>query len=369
VSVMICNKEGVAIKRWHPYEGAMVGQGTHYKYIFEKENWDFLRTMVTPLLARQLMMGATLKELMAQKDKLITTQEGFAWIAQDREILETWFAMFKEDIRQPNALLTIIPLADAQALANYFNLEQPLEALGQPEEGFWEKYGNAIASYAEEITKQSQAMQRFLDKKQSDNFFLRGGVDQIEASKEAERNKETPLTELAPENMVGDVAARKQATVPATAAAGLAFFRWLLKQMDSGALTVNQSDSMVHRVGEGVFLTSDLFRQFSDIHTQYKDPEMIRKQFSGLGFTLAGADNEYMFSYRNERPGEAGMKQGMLLRNPYLVFQKRNALPEVNRTLQLVGGVVAPLVAAHLLGATTTTVAPTQANVRPKTGL
>src|SRR3990167_3599095 len=112
-----------------------------------------LTVMITPLLARQLMKSAGKK---IHKESFVTVSDGFIWIAQDKEILETWFAFFKEDSTQMNSVLSIIPLADAQTIANYFDLDRPLQEFAQPTASFWDKYGAAIQQFTDEMSRAAE---------------------------------------------------------------------------------------------------------------------------------------------------------------------------------------------------------------------
>lgn len=334
INVVICDADGRTVKPWYPYEGSMIGQGTHYKYEFDKGNWDYLRVMVTPLLARQLMSKAS----GLTHDKLISARDGFSWIAQDKEILETWFALFKEDVRQLSALLAIIPLADAQVIANYFDLERPLQELAQPTAGFWDKYGPALINQAEEAAKSQFVTSRHFSEREREHLqHATEETQKVETYREAERQKELLPEQKTWEGMDAQVAERKLATVPATLAAGLAFFRWLLKAMRDKQLTFNNPNSVLHRVNEGVLITTDAFKQFANSQTQYKDPAIIQKQFANLGFTLATGNNQSIFNYAVDRPGISQTREGMILRNPYLLGAK---LPDVNKSLHLVGDVL-----------------------------
>ncbi|MBI5448137.1 MAG: TraI domain-containing protein [Gammaproteobacteria bacterium] len=323
IQVVICDEEGTAIKPWHLYEGAMSGQGTHYKYTFGKENWDYLRGMVTPLLARQLMMQAG--GLGLTRDKLISAKEGFSWIAQDKETLETWFALFKENSQQVDALLAIIPSADAQVILHELTRFSLGLDEGAPDE--------TIELVDEATEKWGLSERKFSDKKQQE-------LNEIaERFAEEEDLKSLPEEKKTWEGLESQVAERKLATVPATMAAGLAFFRWLLKNIRANKLTVNRADSVLHRVDEGVLVTQEAFKLFCDTHAKYKDPKVVQQQFAQLELTLAAADNHSLFHYNLGKGGMLQGKEGMILHNPRLLFHDK-ALPEINKNLQLSGGVL-----------------------------
>ncbi|EKD74574.1 MAG: hypothetical protein ACD_44C00399G0004 [uncultured bacterium] len=352
LTVMITGRHNAPANLWCPYEGSMLGLGTHYQYVFEKENWDYLRVMITPLLARQLMKSAGKK---IHKESFVTVSDGFIWIAQDKEILETWFAFFKEDSTQMNSVLSIIPLADAQTIANYFDLDRPLQELAQPTASFWDKYGAAIQQFTDEMSRAAEVdkaiKRKVTNEKITNEKTIRVTDEAVKTTRNTEdnkmqdnitvdenqvtyREKELPLEMRPLEDMASVVASRKAATVPATLAAGLAFFRWLMNSVRDHVLSVNTHNSMIHRVNEGVLLTQELFQQFVNTQTQYKNVDAIRKQLVDLGFVLMNGANKSSFQYSVDRPGISENKEGMILRNAYLIFQE---LPPVNKTLHLVG--------------------------------
>lgn len=327
--VKICNKEGAFVKYWHPYDGSMVSQGTHYRYIFEKENWDYLRVSVTPLLAQQLMKNASGFELTQ-----IASRDGFSWIARDKEVLETWFALFREESQHPDSLLSIIPLADAQAIARYFDFERPFDYLAEPELGFWDKYGDLLANFAEESLRQGVVVKAAQEKINLE----RGNVEEqerLDAFEELEKQKERPLEKQEFESMSVEVGERKMAFVPATMAAGVAFMRWLLKSLQAKQLSVGKNDSLIHRVSNGVLLEKGLFEKFTQEQAKYKNADIVQKQFANLGINLNGAAGQNLFRFTSDRLG--GVKEGMVVGNPYLVFQGKDSMPVVNKALKVIG--------------------------------
>lgn len=107
--VDIANKEGVKIKEWLPYSGPLTAQGKFYIYSISKENRDYLRRLVTGLLARQLL---TYPEP-ATEGK--TTIGGFNWIASNPEVLEAWLSIMQGE-GKPVGFLRVIPMAEAEIL-------------------------------------------------------------------------------------------------------------------------------------------------------------------------------------------------------------------------------------------------------------
>lgn len=98
-SVTILDRFGGAPKTWNPWEGAMVGQGTDFKYEFNTLNQDEFRKRVTLTIAKELM-----------------PQQSFLWIASDTDVLAAWLAMLEEDERRGGLLGILILRADAELI-------------------------------------------------------------------------------------------------------------------------------------------------------------------------------------------------------------------------------------------------------------
>ena len=308
--VTICDAEGKSLFAWHPYRSSMVGIGTHYKFEFDKQNWDFLRGLITPMLGRQIMNlnGST-------------SLRGFNWLSSDNEILETWFAMLREDTRQMSALLTVIPLAEAQTIANYFDLDRPLqEGFIQPNAAFWDNYAAVVNNFVQapiggpELAQTPTGLTQEQFAKLSPDERSRLLAQQKETLLENEKLTGTPVN--AP---VGQMSAaiieRRYPLVAPSYTAGLAFLRWILRGVHAKTLSVNQSNSLLHRVNEGLLLKNEAFDEFAKSHSQFKDPKQIRNQFAQLGF--AAGDHA----------------AGIVIKNPYLIFVN-GQLPDINKNIQ-----------------------------------
>lgn len=300
--VDICDSVGDISMRWQPYQRAMVGMGTHYKFDYEKQNWDFLRGLVTPLVARQLM------QINGEK-----TLYGFNWLSSDNEILETWLAMLKEESRQLSSLLGIIPLAEAQTIANYFDIDRPLqEGFIQPTANFWDNYSNVITNLAAEGVIAAPTERGAMLSAEE-----RSRVEAVQPNilQETEKVTGTPVGSTMTE--VGARALeRRIPLVRPTHLAGLAFLRWVLRGVRGQLLSVNKANSLLHRINEGILLKNELFEQFAKENSQFKDAKQIRSQFAQFGFAHA------------DQPA------GMVIKNPYLIFVS-GELPDINKNFKL----------------------------------
>jgi integrating conjugative element relaxase (TIGR03760 family) len=106
LNVEIFDKRGELIKEWQPFDGAMSGHGTYYKYDFNQSFPDDYKHRITLLLARQLM-----------------PMEGFRWIASNENVLEVWMALLVDDVRTADTLGPVLMHADALAI-NHSLLEK-----------------------------------------------------------------------------------------------------------------------------------------------------------------------------------------------------------------------------------------------------
>jgi hypothetical protein len=217
--ITLCHKDGSAVKEWLPYAGSMTQQaGDYYKYDFHKENRDNLAKLVTSSIARQILDAAM------SDDKAENTNDksssGFAWLASDPDVLEAWLSMLNTEGRPMGGFMTVIPLADAQVIENYFNLQKP--AHGKPFAG---------------------------------TLF------------------DSPL------NTTGLIDAAGE---PSPTHAGEAFLHWLREGLANGSISINELAAHVQVVREGVLLAAGIFKIFSAAHPQHGNADGIARQFTRM---------------------------------------------------------------------------------------
>ena len=105
VTVSIYDERGRHVKNWLPLEGNLFSQGPYYDYEFTKLVYqDPFRRRVTLLLARQLL-----------------PEEGFRWIASDKNVFAVWLALLDDDLRNAGTLGTVLIRAEAQTLSDHFD--------------------------------------------------------------------------------------------------------------------------------------------------------------------------------------------------------------------------------------------------------
>jgi hypothetical protein len=246
--VTLYNSEGEFIKPWSPYSGSMIGQGAGYQFEFTQENLDHLRTLVAPLLARQIMPEG---EVFDDSDGEGTTSNlptGFLSIASEPKILEAWLAMFTGDIRGTGTLLSIIHIVKAQMEAGFFI------------EGKTTNY---------HITPNTLA---FLEKLKQKRFSRDPQSIKKEVGKPLAQSEIQPSVKASSFEAVPVKTAF--ATTPQANAIGQ-FFKWIERGIESGKLTYNQADSHIHITSEKeVIILPNLV-------------EMFAKEIKGNQYTLA----------------------------------------------------------------------------------
>jgi len=89
---------------------------------------------------------------------------------------------------------------------------------------------------------------------------------------------------------------------------GERFWQWLKQSVQKGELTVNQKESLVHRVDEGVFLIyPQVFQEYARVFSRSIDEIVLYKQCNHLGLTkLSGYDYKFQ-QYFSTYPEVGGM--------------------------------------------------------------
>lgn len=96
--------KGQPLKQWEPLLESLGNVNNHYWFELKTSDDYALRRRLTLLLARRLM-----------------PEEGFAWIASNRDVLAVWLALLDEDSTSAGALGAILDRADAVALQHELN--------------------------------------------------------------------------------------------------------------------------------------------------------------------------------------------------------------------------------------------------------
>ncbi len=99
-------------------------------------------------------------------------------------------------------------------------------------------------------------------------------------------------------------------TVPEDVAIGEKFLEWLKDALENEKISVNEKDSFVHILDEGILIkTPEVYDAFNHTYSSYRDFIVLQKQFNYLGITkLSGYDYrfEQYFTQRADTSARLG---------------------------------------------------------------
>ncbi len=100
--------------------------------------------------------------------------------------------------------------------------------------------------------------------------------------------------------------------VPEDVAIGEKFLEWLKDALENGKITVNEKDSFVHVLEDGLFIqTPEVYDAFNHTYSSYRDFIVLQKQFNYLGITkLSGYD--FRFEQYFAQRGDTATRLGFL---------------------------------------------------------
>lgn len=129
---------------------------------------------------------------------------------------------------------------------------------------------------------------------------------------------------------------------PLETEAGEDFHDWLKEGLADGSLSVNQEDSLVHMVAEGVFIDAAIFEQFSRTTAKYRlefDVTAIHRQYGLLGFTATTAEDlkfvQYNLAGTTSKASSSSVErlgQGLLSSSSKRQSVKKTLIAEANNT-------------------------------------
>lgn len=99
---------------------------------------------------------------------------------------------------------------------------------------------------------------------------------------------------------------------PQTVADGEKFLEWLKDALENKKISVNEADSFVHILEDGVFIqTPEVYDAFNHTYSSYRDFIVLQKQFNYLGVTkLSGYD--FRFEQYFAQRGDTASRLGFL---------------------------------------------------------
>lgn len=216
--------------------------------------------------------------------KQLMPVEGFSWIASNPKIFAMWLAFLNGDDGESGMLQTICEHVDETLLLS----EESKEALEQEEAPLDEEDAE------EEDKKAQEAFEKALEE-----------AEQLNALKDT--------------------------------SAGEAFLNWLIKGLKDKSIRVNERQSLVHILKEGVFLLHpEIFQHFSQLYSkQFPNWVTVHKQFNMLGFAkLSGQDYRFdQFFAKSPHSPEA--VSGLLIQDARGLFAGAKR-PGVSQNLQAI---------------------------------
>ncbi len=229
--IELYDKSGEFIGRWLPFEDSMKHRGAYfYDYDFAATQHDSFRKRTTLLLAKQIM-----------------PKEGFAWLAEDKNVLEIWLALLENDSRDAGTLGFIMDKADDIAINRFFQ-ELAAEQYNQKEGelGIYSKKETTFGSEKGDIEKQL---------------------------KEGDIPKE-----------------------------GIEFVKWLNRALLTGKLLVNQSPLFM--VPGGLLMSPDIFQLFIREHPQFKSWIAVQTGVAQMQLHTTGPNGEVMQRFMQAKTGQ-----------------------------------------------------------------
>jgi integrating conjugative element relaxase (TIGR03760 family) len=249
--ITLTDSKGNAERIWLPYAGPMVGQTTHYVYSFAEENYDHMRHLVTPLLARQILPPGDIST--DENGGGQRTYGGFNWLASDPEVLESWLAMLADEHRQVGSILTVIPLADAQILESYFTDRKVFRRSLPP---------HVIALLSKLNKDRKEFIQALKDQKEK---LLASDTDKSKEKLGKEKAAKQSLFGL-PMSPHDQVQASMMSPLELSALAvrdvGQRFMHWVQQGIANKTLNVGQLGSALFTAENKVFVNQQLLQQF-----------------------------------------------------------------------------------------------------------
>lgn len=214
-------------KYWNPLIESLVATGRAYQYKLKKTAEKTLRCRLTLLLARTLMPTA-----------------GFAWIADDQNVLTTWLALLDEDEEGAGTLGAILEYADAIAIQRYLSdFHHRMSGPG--------RHGGGDGGGGSGPLGRPIRMGTF-----SDN---------------------TPLTVADKEHLIG-----------------AEFIKWLTAALENKKIMINKAPLMA--VPGGLIMLPEMFQLFVREHPEYKNAQAVEKGFLSWGLHRMRQDGRIIFS-------------------------------------------------------------------------
>ncbi len=287
--VTLTDEQGSDIKSWLPYDGSMTQENaSHYVYSFSEEHHDRMRWMVTPLLARQIL-----------------PEEGFAWIASDADVLESWLGLLSDELRTVGSLLSVIPLADAQLLESYFTDRKVFRHNLSPQ---------TVALLSKIQKERKELLKR--QKELRDKLLAETAEKSLDKDKPSKEDAKQDSKNTSKQSLFGFPSQDKEITKVIVAhdakQVTQQFITWLQQNADKF-----NKDSLIKHAASGVLIDHKILQQFIG------ESKTSNLSVGALEKLITQTDIAKPVTYT--QVVESALKTGhinsaLLVQNPYLVF-------------------------------------------------
>ena len=232
--------KGLPLKEWEPLLEPLGNMNHHYWFEFKTSDDYALRRRLTLLLARRLM-----------------PEEGFAWIASNRDVLAVWLALLDEDSGSAGALGAILDRADAIAIQhelNHFPIRACVPARDRPAR---------IATFVD--------------------------------------NTPEPLALAGKERFMA-----------------IEFMRWVQQALEAGKFVLNRAP-LLHFPG-GLIVSGEAFKLFAKEHVSYKNWQTIQRGVLALILHRPGENGAAISQHENSDglviAGSLGLPESFSFHDP-----------------------------------------------------
>ena len=268
LTVDVYNDRRQSVEVWQALLGKM--QGSHYSYTFSARNYGELNNEVTKMLAKTLL-----------------PTDGFAWIAQDKDVLKVWLDLLDENWEQVGSLSGMIPQAQAETILQYFEqlAQQHKPLLGTP-----------------------------TDKPLIDRAPTKFNTDKDNAGqKKTNAEKTRAYLNHNKENKAQQAAKLQQL--------GQEFLTWLQKGLANKTISMNRQKSPVQVIQAGVILAyPTLFNDFLAANPSYGNWQQVLQAVTQLGITATNAQGDTAFRVKIGEPNQQTIIRAVLIDNPHTIF-------------------------------------------------
>lgn len=130
------------------------------------------------------------------------------------------------------------------------------------------------------------------------------------------------------------------------------FWKWLKDGVEDGSISVNEKDSLVHVLDDGVYIdVPEIYQAYNNTYAKHRDWIVLQLQFNNLGLPmLSGYDYKHMqhFSEKCESAARLGFltgkqsvghenlaaKSSMIIKDKGMLFSDKSSAPESSKYMK-----------------------------------